>query len=50
MAAPKVEKWESGKLGKWERIFQVVGKGGGGVVASLINDYLGLVRKSLRTT
>ena len=37
--------WESG-----QEFFPVVGKGGGEVVASLINDYLGLVRKSLRTT
>jgi hypothetical protein len=29
MAAPKVGKLESGKVGKWERVFPVVGKGGG---------------------
>ncbi len=37
MAAPKVGKWEGGKVGKWENgkgFSPVVGKGGGGVVAS----------------
>ncbi len=36
MAAPKVEKWESGKVGMLERVFPGSGKRGGGgeVVAS----------------
>ncbi len=34
MAALKVGKWESGKVGKWERVFPGSGKMGGKVVAS----------------